>query len=423
MTNPVVWSALRRIGFRFAFVVGALLVFPFPLGVIPWTDRLDTALEKPLEWGTQWLTGVLGVPAPYAGPNGSGDRAFDYVQLLLIALLAVLATIVWSVIDRRRRSYARLATGAWVVLRYYVAWAMLSYGIMKVLKLQFYDVSPGVLHQRIGDTPPMRLLWTFMGYSLPYTVFAGLAETLGGALLLWRRTTTLGSLVVIAVMTNVVMLNLSYDVPAKLFSAQLLIMACMIALPDVRRLVGAVLGRAAAEVPPRPRGSPRRERARVIAKLMLVALMVLRLYLRYSGRPSHDDHLHGLYGTWVVDSFVIDGVEHPPLTTDPVRWESWSASPRYMQIWLMNGTFEGRYDAERGWYDIKVDAAARTIAVTLDDDKQTKETWNYDRPAPDHLVIDCVHRGKSLHVLLHLEPEGMLVTRGFHWINEMPFNR
>src|ERR1044071_6897724 len=115
---------------------------------------------------------------------------------------------------------------------------------------------------RSGGTSPMRLMWAFMGYSLPYTVFAGLAEVTGGVLLLWRRTATLGALVVAIVMTNVVLMNLCYDVPVKLFSTLLLVFAIAIGLPDARRLLGAVLGRAAAELPPRARMTPGLERGR-----------------------------------------------------------------------------------------------------------------------------------------------------------------
>ena len=423
MTSSVEWTVARRIGFRFAVIVGALLAFPFPISAVPKIEWLETALLRPVVWATQWFaTGVLGLPEPTSESNGSGDRVFNYVELLLIALVAVLGTLAWSVLDRRRRSYPQLASGARVVLRYYVAWAMLWYGMSKILKMQFYDLSPGVLHLRLGEAPPMRLLWAFMGYSLPYTMFAGIMEFVGGVLLLWRRTTTLGALLVIVVMTNVVLLNLCYDVPVKLYSTQLLVMAAVIALPDARRLIGAVLGRAATEVPPRPRTSPRRERARVAAKLVLVALMALGLYLRFAPRPRHDDHGHELYGNWVVDGFVIDGVEHPPLTTDPVRWESWSASSVYARIWLMNGDADGQAEPDKGWDKLKVDAAARTITVVVDDATQRKEVWSYARPAPDRLVIDCVHRGKSLHVALHREPEGGLLTRGFHWINEVPYN-
>lgn len=424
MTGPVEWSVARRIGFRFAIALGALLVFPFPLYLIPKLDWLTSACGKAVTWATLWFaTAVLGLATPSAEETGSGDSLYYYVQLLLFVVLAALVTAVWSVVDRRRRSYPRLAAAARVVLRYYLAYMMVDYGVSKILKSQFYDLAPGVLHQRLGETPPMKLLWAFMGYSLPYTVFAGLAETVGGVLLLWRRTTMAGAVLVIAVMTNVVLLNLCYDVPVKLFSMQLLVIAVILALPDARRLLAALLGRAVGEVAPPPRGSSRRERARAVAKLLFIALVTFGLITHYVGRPGASDHRHELYGNWIVDRFVIDGVEHPPLTTDPVRWESWSANPTYMQIWFMTGSFEGRGDPERGYYDLEVDPNAHTIVVTVDDQKHTKETWHYVRPARDRLVIDAVHRGRTLHVELHLEPDGTLLTRGFHWINEYPFNR
>lgn len=423
MTSAVEWSLARRIGFRFAVALGALVVFPFPIGSIPYTDWLETALRKPMEWGTSWLVDALGLPVRYPGPNGSGDRASDYVHVLLMLIIAVLVTVAWSVLDRRRRSYPRLAAAGWIALRYCLAYIMFTYGISKVLKQQFYDLAPSVLHQRIGDAPPMRLMWAFMGYSQPYTVFAGLAETIGGALLLWRRTATLGALVVIAVMTNVVMLNLSYDVPVKIFSSELLVMAAVIAMPAARRLIAAALGRATAEVPPRLRGSPRRERLRMLAKAVLLGLLALHLGARFAPARAHDDRGHELYGNWIVDGFVADGVDHPPLATDAARWESWSADSRATRIWLMDGRIEGRHEAERGWYDLKVDSAAHTIEVTVDSQQKRTETWHYSRPAPDRLVLDCVHRGKTLHITLHLEPEGVLMTRGFHWVNEVPFNR
>lgn len=50
-------------------------------------------------------------------------------------------------------------------------------------------------------------------------------------------------------------------------------------------------------------------------------------------------------------------------------------------------------------------------------------TLDYSRPAPDRLVIDGVHLGHALHIALHAAPAPLLVTRGFHWVNESPFSR
>jgi hypothetical protein len=274
----------------------------------------------------------------------------------------------------------------------------------------------------MGDNSPMRMLWAFMGYSLPYTVFAGLAEATGGVLLLWRRTATLGAMVVCAVMTNVVLLNFCYDVPVKLYSMQLLIMAFVVALPGLRRVVAAALGHATAAVPPRVRMSRPREIARLLLKLVIVSSFAYGLY-QFSTKPSRNDHVHELYGVWTVDTFAIDGAELPPLTSDPVRWQAWTANARGSHIWLMNGRPEVPPTVQIPGYATNFDSAAHTINVTVNDDAKVIETWTYALSAPDHLVIDAPHFGKKLHVTLHREPDPPLLTRGFHWINEVPFNR
>ncbi|TMQ20684.1 MAG: DoxX family membrane protein [Deltaproteobacteria bacterium] len=251
MTSSPGWSLARRIGFRFAFAFGVLLIYPFPINLIPEAGRLEAAMNKPLEAGTSWLAEtVLGLPAPPSEFNASGDRTFDYVQLLLIAILAVLGAVVWTLADRRRRAYPGLAAGLLVVLRYFLAHAMLVYGFLKIMRLQFPELDPYRFDEPIGELSPMGLLWTFMASSKPYTIIAGVSEAIGGVLLLWRRTATLGALVVIPVMTNVVLLNYCYDVPVKLYSTGLLILAIVIASPSLRRLLGAALGRATPEVPP-----------------------------------------------------------------------------------------------------------------------------------------------------------------------------
>jgi len=67
-----------------------------------------------------------------------------------------------------------------------------------------------------------------------------------------------------------------------------------------------------------------------------------------------------------------------------------------------------------------INAAAHTLTVTLGEDKT--ETWNYALSG-DKLTIDATHAGHKLHVALEREPAPLLVSRGFHWIQEFPFNR
>ena len=54
-----------------------------------------------------------------------------------------------------------------------------------------------------------------------------------------------------------------------------------------------------------------------------------------------------------------------------------------------------------------------------------KATLTYAQPDPDHATLQGLYDGKMLHLgLRKLDPsKSLLVTRGFHWINEFPFNR
>lgn len=414
-----VWKPWQRIAFRFGFVLGVLYIYPLPLGVIPYTERVSDVLQKPLDLLTRWFaSSVLGVGTPVNTPNGSGDRLYDWVFFLVLLIASALGAAVWSVFDRRRKAYPRLATGAWIALRYLLAWTLLMYGVVKIFNSQFPPPSPSRLDQRLGDISPMRLLWMFQGYSQAYTFFGGCAEAFAGVLLLWRRTATLGALVAIAVMTNVVMLNLCYDVPVKLYSMQLLVIATLIAMPQLHRTVRAILGHAVAEVPLRVRSSRRRERARLVAKLAALALVAYPLYQDIRRNLTERPVAHELTGIWKVERWSVDGVETP-------------ASWRKLIFNTWNGVVVTATE-QRFFLDAFVLPGAQSIAIAPMDKPDPKsdagiapgrDLWRYAHPERERLVIDRLDHGKRVLITLTREPDGLLMTRGFHWINESPYNR
>src|SRR5437763_13611438 len=111
-SGPVRWSLTHRVGFRFVFCYFALYcsnLLEF-LNVPP----LNWAL-KPYDGFWRWLCpwvaihvfGLSGQRVTYF-PTGSGDTTLQYIQNLLFVVIAVAATIVWSVLDRRRANYRAL---------------------------------------------------------------------------------------------------------------------------------------------------------------------------------------------------------------------------------------------------------------------------------------------------------------------------
>jgi hypothetical protein len=409
----VVWSLPKRVAFRFGFIAGLVFVYPFPIGLLPGTGWLAETLNQPRQALVLWFAeAVLGLPRPATEQTGSGDTLYAWVTLLVTLLLAALGTAVWSIADRRRRAYPRLAAGALTTLRYVLAMIMFAYGFAKLINSQFPFPNASRLDGSIGEMSPMGLAWTFMGYSTPYTMFAGACEALGATLLLFRRTALLGALVIAAVMTNVVMVNLCYDVPVKLYSMELLLIALVIAAPHLRRVLAAVLGYATPELPPRPRMSARSERARVIAKAVMLLAIGLHIRDDLAAAAQYRNLPDPLGGIWEVETWRAAGLDRPPLTTDPARWRVLAINP----LW---GTIRTMTDARTDVHVI-VDEAVRTLTIRHG---ATVTTWRYTRPDPQHLVLDGTWAGYSVHATLVRKPDPLLVTRGFHWIQEAPLNR
>ena len=429
------WNLGHRLLFRFTFLYFGLYFFPFPLSVF----GLLAELPPPLSWigaAAGWLgeeygdklnglalwTGrtLLGLTdeAMPIQPTGSGDTMISFVQAVTGLWLALVGTLIWSIADRHRPAYPRLERGLRVYLRYALATVLLSYGFAKVPPMQFPKPGPELLVQTYGESSPMGLLWRFMGFSPIYTMFAGFAEILPGLLLLFRRTTALGALIAIATMTNVVMLNFCYDVPVKLYSAHLLATAALILVPDVRRLADAlVLGRAVPSQPPMVRRFPRTlAGSKAVFLLLLVGGQIYGAYASWqqygpsAARPP-------LYGVWEVESFTLEGEPRPPLLTDEARW-------RRFMVSRWGGAIVQQMGSQVNRFTLKQDDPAGTITLASRGDAGSY-TLDVTQPDPGRLVLEGPFREGRVRVELRRTDDASfpIDTRGFHWVQEFPYNR
>lgn len=396
----------RRALFRFGLLYVSLYFLP-PFGFV-W--------ELMVPWVGAHVLGIEGeIPSAM---TGSGDRLFDWVQLLCIATLAFVGTAVWCTVSTSARHEARLRAGLRVGMRYALASPMLSYGFLKLFPLQFPVPGTWRLLERYGESSPMGLLWTFMGNSPAYVSFTGLAEVTGGLLLLSRRTTTLGALVVAGVMSNVVMLNFCYDVPVKLFSTHLLLLAVLLLVPDVRRLVDVlVLGRGTHAVELRgPFTTVRRRRTWMVAKGFVVFVLVGRSFA--AGLLGWiETQAEPVPPAYTVERFTSDGVERPALVDDSLRWHRvlLGAHGSFL-VAQMDGTMT-RYRYERGEDGVTLTISplegegGGTLVETIVDDERRTLVGTFD--------------GARIELeLRRIAPDDFLLrARGFRWVSEVPFNR
>ncbi|RPH57360.1 hypothetical protein EHM82_01460 [bacterium] len=428
-TSPsAAWGPVKRFFLRFGFAYFLFMMLPFDVAVLPF----GRVLLKPYEtlWesvGTSVGLQVFGVTVTIIPNNGSGDTTYDYVRTFCHLVLAGLLGLLWTILDKKRERDPRLHEWFRVYLRFSLAVAMIVYGTIKLIPTQFGVIGFRRLLQPFGEASPMGLLWAFMAASPPYTAFTGAVETLGGVLLIPRRTTLLGALVSAGAMLQVLVLNLCYDVPVKLFSANLLAMALLLAAPDLRRLTDLFLfNRRVEPAEIRPLFARRRlnRAAAMVWGLGLAAFTVFSLYGAYQANKTYA-HLAPkppLYGAWEVEEFVMDGSVRPPLLTDTERWRQVVFEyPDYVSFQLMQKS-EGR---SRRNYGLKLDSTKKTLTLQTLDTAKKETVFSYRQPEPGILTLEGTLEGKEIRARLRRidESEFLLVSRGFHWINETPFNR
>ena len=185
------------------------------------------------------------------------DSAGLYAWAGLLLLGTALVAGAWLALGQRTaagevRLWYVLHTGA----AGWLAWQLLIYGFDKVFKHQFYLPEPNTLYTPLGLLTPDLAYWSVVGASRSYSVFAGLLEVLPGLLLLWGRTRLLGGLLALAVLANVLALNIGFDISVKLWSGFLLGLAGLVAAPGLGTLYAGLVREQwqAPARPPRPGG-------------------------------------------------------------------------------------------------------------------------------------------------------------------------
>jgi hypothetical protein len=111
----------------------------------------------------------------------------------------------------------------------------------------------------------------------------------------------------------------------------------------------------------------------------------------------------------------IDEQPRPPLLTDSARWR------RAIFDYPDRMAFQ-RIDDSFVPYGASVNLPEKTLALTKSDDKNWTASFTFQRPAEDQLILNGRMDNHQVHMELQLIDRNsfLLVSRGFHWINEAP---
>lgn len=458
---PKGWGAsLKALAIRFSIVYILLNLLPFPISQLAILSQLgavqkaDSLLQE-VGWADSEGPGALtvglnmvvnaydqlmNIVLPWIGdrfsleakpqPTGSGDRTYDYLRFLFDLSLALVVSLLWTLIRRGLQVPSVLLGLSRVLTRYYLGFTLLVYGSFKIFPLQFPIPDPSRLIEPYGDSSPMGLAWTFLGQSTGYQMFAGAAELFAGFLLFFRRTTLIGSLLSIAVMTNVAAINFFYDVPVKLFSSHLVLLSVFLAAPDLPRLAGLFLF----NTPVAPRNlDPIWARSRLLPHAVLVFKLLLIgavtwtqtstciTAMKTNGRWAEPSPLTAVYR---VESFSRDGVADREVE-DRDRWVRIGLNAPRPTSPTGRGSvtiqFASGY-SER--MSLQLDVEKKTAGIYIRGSNPPEDPMSFSEPEPGILTFQGpFDDGEIVVRLKKLDYDPLLRDRGFNWVNEYPLNR
>lgn len=408
------WGFLKKFLFRFFFVLCVISIFPIVSGLL-WPQLIELC-------GHYFYNETVA-----SHPSGSGDTLYDFYEVSIKFSIAAIAGLIWTIIDRRRKTYNTLLYWQEVYIRYYLGYFLLVYGLMKVIKLQFGQPLLSALLIPLGQKSPMGLAWTFIGFSDTYTIFSGLCEVTAAGLLFYRKTRTLGALMCFGVMLNVFLMNMSYDIPVKLFSLKLVLLAIFLIGLDYKRLLNVFILNKAAE--PQQSRSPFNDKNANLAILIIKGLAILGGFGFMLSTNLQSRSLYGdaspkppMYGIYEVEDFILNNDTIVPIVKDTIRW-------RYLVIEKGGQanifTMKSAHYDELKFFIPKTDTLKKELLLLNYQDSVQIAKLHYRKTDGKHYIFKGVFKGDSLKLrtIRKDESDFPLTSSKFKWVNEYPYNR
>jgi hypothetical protein len=412
------WTPGKKQLFRFFFIFFLLYIFINPNDIIPYSYILHKIYRQPCAELIAWLANdVLHINIPVT-INTTADTTFNYFTLLFIFCIAGIGSVIWMFLDRKSFNYNKLYHFLIIVLRYYLAITWIAYGSIKIIRLQFPELTPVMLLQTYGNSSPRGLAWAFMGYSTGYNYFIGFTEYAIGLLLFFRRTSTLGILLSFGALMNIMAFNYCFDDNVKLLSTLLMVMTLFLLSKDIRRLIDFFFLNKVIY----PENTPSyhfkqkwKNTTLLILKCgFILYLLVFDLYGFSSGAKQYGVGIKKppLYGIYSVQTFIRNKDTIEPLITNNTSWGKLivSSIPGNASVMLANDSLK--------YFIFKTDTIKKAIEMYAEKDGSDKYTFNYSIVNDSTLILNGKWRSDSLQIQLQQYDLNKfpLINQKFHWI-------
>ncbi len=343
---------------------------------------------------------------------------------LVIAGIALIGTFLWKKVNRIRSvDDDKLYYWLRVILRYRLALAAISYGLIKLFPLQMPYPSLGNLHTAYGDFLPWKIYFHTTAIAPPFEVFLGGVELLSGFLLLFRKTTTFGAGILAGYYGNVFASNIAYSMGYEAYSLELTIFAIVLFIYDAPRLYSLlVAGKYTIANTYRPVFTSRERWLKKIARPLIAVFIIwlgIAAYHNYTTAPYKYPAAQGLpgaYGFYNVRVFKWNNQEIPYSSTDLNRWqnvvfEKWAtlsiktAKPIIIDDGLGDQftdddhqrNFESAGVGGRRYFSYALDTLSQRLSLANKNKNHNEEQFqlNYELVGKDTIIIRGISEGKD----------------------------
>lgn len=423
--NDLNWSLSKKTSFHFFFILLLLLIFLNNNGAFLYVDKLSHYPTELLHQFIPWFSAnVLNYNYDFSiFTNGSGDTSYNYIQLLFFFILAAVGSLIWSVLDKKRKNYDQLYYWLVVLVRFYLAFTLMLYGSIKVIQLQFSPPGLSRLLQPFGESSPMGLAWTFLGFSKGYNMFMGIIEMLS-VLLLFKRTMVIGAFLSLAASVHVMAMNYFFDVPVKILSTTLVVMCLFILAPYLLTILCFFLTNQPQQLAPLQIPVFKKRWHFIVFRFFKYLLIVWTVGIMVTN-AFRQQYTYGalapkppLYGIYNVEKYFVNGKEVPPLATEHYRWKQviieWKD---FLTVILM--------DDNKSYFKTDLNVNTKQLKMNPNNAGGAEFKLNYTLQKDSTLILSGSNNQDSITVILSKYDikKMILMNRGFHWINEYPNNR
>lgn len=328
--SAIAWRSWEKVLFRIAFIFFIAISIP---NNPEWYRQVLQTDWTSLHYRDLYDIARFGSGINWFGNTIFGDTLLGYANWIITALVAIGGGLIWTLVVRLLKKepleYNKLYYWLRVVVRYRAAIGIIGFGFTKLLPVQMPYPSLGVLNTDFGDLTAQKIYWLSIGIVPWYQVFAGVVEVGAGALLFFRRTTTLGSILLFAALGDIVYVNFAYDGGVHVYSTYFVLLAAFLLIPDVPKIYNLFV-RERFTVPFHYYPSLKKwlQYTRVTLKVATIFLFLGVLFylqlVNFWYDPYKQPSVAGvkqLRGNYTVTEFRINNNIIPASPTDTVRWQ------------------------------------------------------------------------------------------------------